>query len=176
MEATVGDFALGVQAWIGTSAPDPNKIAVSGSEFPRWKPQDGFFTSTWDNDRESCAWLEHMQEHDERYPKREGRQVWTFAPDPAIRLYVIDSLEAFRELADEYPHRYANERNPTCLPDWYAIYTAHPRRFEAVHVTAQAAALLERWDVESTLWFALQRFPDLRQVGPVGEHWKIQRA
>src|SRR5207344_2059656 len=105
---------------------------------PRWKPVNGFFTSTWDQDRQSCSWLEHMQTYGQRNLKQEGRYVWTFKPDPAITLRVIDSEDDFRELANEVPDYYENKRNP-CLPDWHTIFTTKRRPFDAVHVTAKAA-------------------------------------
>jgi hypothetical protein len=138
---------------------------VSSTEFPRPKPCDGFFTSTWNPDQQSCAWLEHVQTHGQRNLKQEGRYIWAFDPDPAITLFVIDSLDDYRDLANEYPHRYENERDPRCAPDWHTIYTTNPRPFEAVHVTAGAAVELEGWDVESTAWFALGRFTDPQRVG-----------
>jgi hypothetical protein len=54
--------------------------------------------------------------------------------------------------------------NSTCLPHWKTIYDMNPRPFEALHVTAAVAAILEEWDVESTAWFAL-RCTDLQRVG-----------
>jgi hypothetical protein len=161
MMTTVGDYRLGVQAWIGPSEPDPNKITVSPTEFPRDKPCDGFFTSTWNPARQSSPWLDDVRTNPDRNPTEEGRCVWTFQPDPAIRLRVIDSQDDYGDLTDEWPHRYSNERDTRCYPNWYKIWEQRP--FDAVHVSAQAALVLEGWRVESTAWFALGRFTDLQR-------------
>jgi hypothetical protein len=172
MMTTVGDYPLGVQAWAGTSEPDPNRITVCRTGSPTSKPDASFFTSTWEPVLRSSAWLDYMRKYVERDAKREGRHIWTFQPDPAITLRVIDSEDGFRELANAHPHNHENKRNP-CQPDWYGICTMARRPFDAVHVTAQAAPLLEKWGCESTLWFALERFPGLEYVGPLYKNWNL---
>jgi hypothetical protein len=88
-------------------------------------------------------------------------------------LLVLDSEHKYEQLAQEYPHRYTNPRNPTCRPDWFGIARADPRPFDAVHVTEEAARVLSGWDVESTAWFDLEQFRSWRCAGPIDGEWRV---
>ena len=55
---TVADLGLGLQAWIGPSEPDPRRPWLPARDPTlRPKPIDGFFTSTWDPEHQTCPWL-----------------------------------------------------------------------------------------------------------------------
>lgn len=170
---TVGEFGLGVQAWTGPTAPDPARVNVALTQYPRPKPYNGFFTSTWDSARRSSAWLDFMRTNGRR--NAEGRQLWTFVPDPTTTLLIINSEDDYPQLAHRYPHRYPNERDPRCAPHWFEIAAADSLPFEAVHVTAEAAAELDGWDVESTAWFVL-RFTSSECMGAITEDWTLTRT
>jgi len=97
---------------------------------------------------------------------RTGEQLWLFDPDPAAKLFVIDSTDDYQQLTEAFTQTYLNPRNPTRAPDWRRISGA--KLFDAVHVTAHAldddAAPFRSWAIESTLWLTWS----LRVRGSVG--------
>jgi hypothetical protein len=117
---------------------------------PTEKPQQGFFTSTWDG--HGSAWIDYQSKTTRA---AEPRTTYLLRPDPGAVLYVIDSPETYTALAEAHPHYYENPLRPPC-PHWRRL--AEEERFDAVHVTAAGVAdqnlpYAARWSVESTLWF-----------------------
>ncbi len=53
---------------------------------------------------------------------------------PLCLRFVIDSVDDFDTLANQYPHKYPSPRNPTVRPDWGRLASL----VGAVHVTASA--------------------------------------
>jgi hypothetical protein len=72
--------------------------------------------------------------------KGDGRALWTLVADPAAKLFVVDSLDDYTALAETYPQRSANPRNPTLAPDWAAVNAMESRPFDAVHMTGRGAS------------------------------------
>lgn len=175
-----------MQVWVGVDEPDSRRFcAPAPSLFPRSKPS-GFFTSTWDPQRNSCSWVDFLQARtaDPSARRPAGKRVWALQPDPATRLYVIDSLDDFRRLADEFPKRYDNPRNPSYAPDWNQIALRRPLPLHAVHVTDAAIdagatqdaddhPMFGGWDVESTLWLEW-RLATLGCLGSVDSGWRLR--
>lgn len=186
---TVGGFSLGIQAWAGQSEPDMNRAITPGpTPGPMAKPQDGFFTSTWNPALRSSSWLDFMRTHGQRDP--EGRRVWTLVPDPEASLYVIDSMDDYKVLADEYPQRWdhpnVSRKHPFYSPNWNQIATIILRPFDGVHVTRAAIEggraqspnqhpQFTSWDVESTLWLTW-RFTEYQLAGVLGDSWELEEG
>jgi hypothetical protein len=115
---TTYTFGLGTQAWAGRSEPDFRRsLRPSESLGPRSKPQDDFFTSTWDSSSRSSAWLDFMRSRGQRTP--EGRRVWLLVPEPSATLCVIDSLVDYETLANNLS---TTMESPYCEPE-----ESHPR-------------------------------------------------
>lgn len=150
---SVADFGLGLQAWLGGRPFDPSLVELtSWPALPRCKPDHGFFTSTWKEDRRTSAWIEFKATTHRAF---EAASIWLLEPNPDASLYVVDSPADWAALVEAYPHRYENPRNPTVCPNWRTLTSGSP--FDAVHVTTEA--LIDRsqpytrlWQVESTLW------------------------
>lgn len=147
---------------------------------PRPKPQDGFFTSTWDPRRCTTAWMDYTRSEGHR--STEGRSLWLLEPDADARLYVIDVLDDFKALADKYRQSYDNPHNPWYSPNWCRVFDEGRSMFDAIHVTSAAVDAGKSapgtehpqflgWDVESTLWLTA-RFTDRRCVGALSD-WTI---
>lgn len=186
---TVERYRLGVQAWAGQSEPDKNRaFRLCATPGPRAKPQDGFFTSTWDSARRSSSWLDFMRTQGLRAP--DGRRVWTLEPDPEATLYVIDTIGDYKLLADEYPQRWnhpnVSAKNPSYAPNWNRIESGNSKPFDGVHVTNAAIAAGKAqspnehpqflgWDVESTLWL-VWRFTGYHPVGVLGAGWELEQG
>lgn len=166
--ATAEAAGLGTQAWSGVGEPGPAR--VPNQEWPARpspKPDKQFFTSTWNFSTSSCSWLERQRiwhrnpSGGGRLP-RPGERLWLLDPVPTTLIFVIDTLDDFKELAARYPHRRKdNPRDPTLAPNWRHI--SESAQFSGVHATENAieavAAQLPAdqprfsgWDVESTLW------------------------
>jgi hypothetical protein len=171
---TTREYALGRQAWAGTSEPDPSRGASGWPKNPTAKPDGGFFTSTWNETTWSSPWLDHLSDPESqvrRNPVEEGRALWLLDPDPDAVLVVIDSSDDFELLAMTYPHRW-NDRHPT-LPNWGDIVRAD--LFDAVHVTRNVTETpLRSWACESTLWLKC-RLATFGCAGELGEGWKVAR-
>ena len=150
---TVAEFGLGLQAWTGLRDFDPAIVGKnSWPTSPAEKPNHGFFTSSWDEDTQTSAWMRSRG-----YTCRDDSERRTpvlLKPDPYATLFVVDSMEDFDSLASAYPQRYSNPLNPRVCPDWSRIAGV----VDAVHVTDRAVVNLDNhyahaWEVESTLWF-----------------------
>ncbi len=162
---TISGVDLGIQAWAGVGRPDYwdfRPLERTGE--PTAKPKLGYFTCNWNTlDQPSTPWLIHMQKRflDEQ-PARSGagKCLWTLTPKPEAILYVIDSLDAYIELADLFRQMStANARY--YAPNWCDI--AQSGHVDGVHVTDAAIKeglaggsmiqpQLIGWSVESTLW------------------------
>jgi hypothetical protein len=153
---SVVEYGLGVQAWLGAGPYDPGRVEeVAWPTQPIEKPQHGFFTSSWDDERKTSAWIDWQATQPVR--AAEKRTVHLLVPHPNAVLYVIDSPDDYDRLVDGYPqHRSDLPDHPQVCPNWERL--AQEGHFDAIHMTA--AAVLDkdrwyahRWEVESTLWF-----------------------
>ena len=151
---TVAEFGrLGLQAWVGRQ--DFNQSIVGSNPWPTSpspKPNQGFFTSSWDEVSQTSAWMRSKSyilrgDQDNLAPV-------LLTPAPEAILFVIDSIGDFDTLARQFPQTYGNTRNSTVRPDWSCLAGL----VDGVHVTAsavtdQADLYTHAWEVESTLWF-----------------------
>lgn len=114
-------------------------------------------------------------------PPRDRERLWLLDPERDTLLYAIDSFDDIKALADEYPHRSNNPKNPTVHPDWQRV--RDEGLFDAVHVTARAIESVKAqppadqwrlfgWDVESTLWLRW-RLTGPRCLGVVTASWQL---
>jgi hypothetical protein len=160
---TVAEFGrLGLQAWVGREDFNPATVGRnSWPDSPSPKPNQAFFTSSWDELSQTSAWM-----RSESYVRRgdpDSKAPVLLSPMPSATLLVVDSIDDFDTLASQYPQSYRNYRNPTVCPDWARLAGL----VDAVHVTASAVTdegnpYAHAWEVESTLWFrgaVLVRYP-----------------
>ncbi len=178
---TAADFGLGTQGWAGLGPLDDRSLRPASSPIPRPKPYDGFFTSTWDSSRCTTAWLDYMRSEGNR--PTQGRSLWLLEPDADARLYVIDTLDDFKTLADRFPQSYDNPNNPWYAPNWSRVFDEGRSMFDAIHVTFATVdagksvpgtehPVFFGWDVESTLWLSA-KFTDCGCFGALGDDWTI---
>ena len=159
---SAGEQGLGLQAWWGTDLFDPGRVEqVVWPTQPIEKPQQGFFTSTWNG--QTSAWIDWQGTQPDR--ASESRSVQLLTPDPGAVLYVINSPGDYGVLVEAYPQRYENPANPTVCPHWRAIH--EEGCIDAIHMTADAVThrdqrYAQRWEVGSTLWFR----PKLSRLDP----------
>jgi len=168
---TVAEFGrLGLQAWVGRE--DFNEAIVGKNPWPSSpspKPNQGFFTSSWDEVSHTSAWMRSKS-----YMLRgdlDCKAPVLLSPVLSATLFVIDSIDDFNTLASLYPQSYRNSRNPTVRPDWARLAGL----VDAVHVTASAVTdedntYAHAWEVESTLWFRgaiLVRSPQAPHIGRI---------
>jgi hypothetical protein len=128
-------------------------LAVAWPTQPIEKPHGGFFTSSWDEQRKTSAWIEY---HATTPRASESRSTYLLLPHTDALLYVIDSPKDYDRLTEAYPQRYAhNPNHPTVCPAWKDLAAEGP--FDAIHMTAAATdhdlPYAHRWADESTLWF-----------------------
>ena len=145
---------MDVQAWspnIATVQLIPGKVApVQGGHLD--KPGGGLWTSTWDESY-GGGWLDWCVGQQFGLPPY---SVWLLTPDPAARVYTIDSAAALRALADRYPaDNYLGLGRravdwPAVGADWDAV-----RLTEEAHWATRMALDLGTysWDCESTCWY-----------------------
>ena len=172
---TVAEFGLGIQAWAGEGKPEPSRLGqLNRTARPDPKPQeDGFFTSSWDQTRRSSPWVLLMQGEQKR--SGTGRQLWLLEPNPHATLYVIDREPDYERLARNYPQRWSqpsvsHSRPPA--PDWHQLSGEIP--FDGVHVTERASALIQGWDVESTLWLRWQFIGESTCDADIRDDWTLE--
>jgi hypothetical protein len=151
---TVAEFGrLRLQAWVGRE--DFNQAIVGKNPWPsspRPQPNQGFFTSSWDEASQTSSWTRSRS-----YVLRgdpDSKAPVLLSPVQSATLFVIDFIADFDTLANQYPQKYPNPRNPTVCPDWGRLAGL----VDAVHVTASAVTdedspYAHAWEVESTLWF-----------------------
>lgn len=165
---------LGRQAWVGKvaaparSRPEASKfLPIMPSPRPRVKPHHtdrrgaGLWTSTF-HEQYGSSWIQWcIAEGVDCVPQDPTWHTWLLDPDPAARIYVIDSYTDLQALVDTFPQA---EHHPDSSygawseirPAWHAI----AEEFDAVHLTDEgqwATRLtdpldLYGWDCESTLW------------------------
>ena len=185
---TITGAELGIQAWAGQGEPDPGKLwQPTPADSPESKPHLGFFSCDWDSECPSTRWLDYMRdiyvrEQGHRVRSGTGRCLWTLVPNPEATLYVIDSPDAYRQLANEYPKGRGltvDPNNPCCAPDWYKI----AQSCDGVHATEGAVRAgidepvmrhlnFTGWCFESTLWFNWQ-FIKQDHIGAVSDDWTL---
>lgn len=153
MRVSVAEFGLGLQEWLGAEPYDPDRVlAFTWPTRPTEKPPQGFFTSSWDEERQTSAWSELFA----TMPRAatESRTTYLLQPHADALLYVIDTPEGYERLAETYPQVYETSQRPP-RPHWKRL--AAEELFDAVHMTAAAVSdkshwYAHSWGVESTLW------------------------
>ena len=156
---SVGELPLLTQGWLGSSAPNPLLLTQGSDKTPRPKPSQGFFTSTYDRQRQTTAWADKVCRE---WPERgRGRRLWLLEPDPDASLVLLDGPVDYAAFARDWPLSHG-PKHPTHV-DWRQLYeTVSSLPFDGVHMTAAGAAALDdsgerwavghSWEVESTLW------------------------
>jgi len=120
------------------------------------KPKWGFWTSTYDAERQSSAWVDWCLA--EEFGDVTRGSWFVLTPDPAAHVFVIDTLPDLRYLVEHYfdPEALPYMRFITCLD-----FECLSQDFDAIHLTeaGQWATRhsqphdLNGWDCECTLWF-----------------------
>lgn len=162
---------LRVQAWV-RDRPDPSPAlhrfqpVTQGPRDYDWvKPHGGMWTSTWDPDFGS-GWIDWCVGESFGSPPFD---VWLLTPDPAARLYIVDSLASLTALVEQFPGRNHLPGSPREYPNWTAVAEV----YDGVSLTdeGQWATRLSHpvnlygWDCECTLWFRWM-FTDVGHYGP----------
>ena len=144
---------------------------------PRVKPDHGFFTSSWDVNRQSCSWLDFVVTT-QRKP-REGERLWLLVPKHDAMLIVVNSPGDYQALVALHPQRYGENEASGLLsatPHWSEI--ARSKRWTGVHMADEALANKDgslwasAWAVESTLWFDWA-FTTWECEGSVTTTWQV---
>jgi hypothetical protein len=87
------------QTWANDDMPEPSRVELPRqSQHASSKPSDGFFTATWDNTIDGSCWTDFLRRQGRRQSK--PAHLWGLTPRPEGELFVIDSLSAYRELAE----------------------------------------------------------------------------
>lgn len=130
-------------------------------DLPCGKPSGGVWTSTYTPlEKTESDWLRFCtQEHPYWIPA----YGYLYSPDPAARLFTIDSVSDLQSLVSEYGVR------KVCCPPYEIDWNAVARDYEGVHLTRSGLAAgeahgLESWDAECTVWF---RIDGLRYAGRI---------
>ncbi len=158
-------MALGPQVWqqrrTTNTPPNPDQLnPVSEALCGRAKPTGGLWTCTLDDD--GGGWIRWCLDTDFQGP---SFQLWRLDPDPAARVYTIDTLEDLLRLCDRFPAVCDHPRD--CAPlrrdlaDVWLGWRRVAEVYDAVHLTEKGQwrtrlsmpTNLYGWDCESTLWF-----------------------
>ena len=119
------------------------------------KPKWGFWTSTYDAERQSSAWVDWCLA--EEFGDVTAGSWFVLTPDPRARVYVIDGLVDLQHLIKNYPQPGAEAymRFYACLD-----FERLAQEYDAIHLTERgqwatrhSTPNLNGWDVECTLWF-----------------------
>lgn len=162
------------ELWVnheGTGPPVAERFVPAEDREYGWaKPKDktGFWTSPPDS---PGCWVRWMR--DEGWvpgdKKLEDLTYWLLDPDPAARVYVIDSYAYLEALTATFP-----APRQLDLHEHRASWEAIAREYDAVELTdaGQWATRLSSpcnlygWDCESTLWLRWCFVGEPRQISP----------
>lgn len=162
---------LGTCAYVGTSEPSEENFRVPKMENRTYawvKPEGGMWTSPYEG-KFGSAWCQWCLQEEFRIERGHPYfHLWLLEPDPAGRLYLVDSEEALKDLVDYYPGTPMDSRFPFEYPDWLAV----AEDFDGVHLTEEGQwqtrlshpANLYGWDCECTLWLRW-KFTDVKELG-----------
>ena len=178
--ATVANFGLGIQAWIGETVPDSNKLTKPRSTFgPVPKPRDAFYTSSWDSEKRATPWADYMKVNGSR--SGANRSVWLLTPRPEAILFIVNDQDDYELLASQYEKRWDEGTASSAIPpapDWNRIASnEQENRIDGIHVTQLAVdtsdLLNASWGVESTLWLRWSFLANPKCAATVGERWQL---
>jgi len=116
---TVAECGLGNQAWKGVGVPNSGFVRCAWPTQPAEKPDQAFFTSTWDVERRTSAWIEFPTQ----WPHRQGEQIWLLEPDPSAHLVIIDAEDIANRLRWASAKVTKNERK---APEAAAVNEGEP--------------------------------------------------
>lgn len=115
------------------------------------KPLDAFWTSTWDDDNGTSAWVEWCRA--EEFGDIESQNLFVLEVSPDAKVYTVDSLEDLVYLLDT-----CGAVGTHYMP--YVNWEKVAQDYDGVQVTDRgqwATRLttpgLYTWDCESTAWF-----------------------
>src|SRR5207249_2458169 len=97
------------------------------------KPIGGLWTSTWDTERQTSAWVEWCG--GDNYGEPYKTQWWLLTPKTGIRIAVIDSLADLLVLLRRYP-RQIDERL-SFLRTRYLDYERMSQDYDALYLTEE---------------------------------------
>jgi hypothetical protein len=119
------------------------------------KPNGGLWTSTLVDG--SSAWVEWCRA--EEFGEPDAQHWYVLEPDPAARVYIIDSLADLNRLIAMYPHPDKEQRLYSRFFG-YIDFEAVSQDYDAIHLTEAgqwatrySEPSLNGWDCESTVWF-----------------------
>jgi hypothetical protein len=165
----VSEIPLSPQVWVGDGEPTAAGVKpLNVSEYPRFKPRGGFWTSTW-HPRTGGGWVQWCIGEQWGVPADGCWHAWLLTPDPTARIYTIGSYADLADLYGRFPRDPAGAHAGllASCPDWKAI-AGH---YDAIHLadrgqvetrfgdllgtpgTGTPHLSLYGWDCESTLWY-----------------------
>lgn len=146
-----------LQAWVSTgSTPSAESFEpLNDRGGALRKPRGGLWTSTYD-ERYGSGWIQWcLSESFDCGPADPVFRVWTLEPDPAARIYEIDTYADLARLCERYGQTIEHGSYSETCPAWSRI----ARDYDAVHLTDEGQWAtrfsdpnLYGWDCESTLW------------------------
>jgi hypothetical protein len=156
------------QLWCGQNLRDDVRPVTE--EMCGWmKPTGGLWTST-KLPSGSSGWINWCLGEDFAGPEFD---VWELTPDPAARVFTIDSLPDLLDLRARFSPLCDHPRDCAPLRDIGAgvSWRRVAEEYDAVRLTEEgqwrtrmSRPSLYGWDCESTLWFRW-RFTDVHHVG-----------
>lgn len=175
-----GSNHLGPQLWVGRGAnsrdalgPEHfNPVTHKYEDYPNVKPKGGLWTSTY-HPEHGGGWVQWCIGEEFECDRNDPtwQNCWLLEPDPAARVFEIDTYDDLERLCDLYGHTDPERvgRHRSTYPDWARV----AEDFDAVHLTDEGQWAtrmtmpldLYGWDCECTLWFRWA-FTDARSLGP----------
>lgn len=145
---------LSTQLHITTAAQLASRVSPVENRL-HVKPLNGFWTSTYNTDENTSAWVDWC--HSEDFGNPDACNWFLLAPSPKAKIYTIDTLEDLKVLAANY----TNPATPAFMTMFtYLDFERIARDFDAINltdhgqwVTRHGTPSLYGWDCESTLWF-----------------------
>lgn len=163
---------VGLQAWVSSGEMGPSRESIeplSDRGGAMRKPRGGFWTSTYD-EHYGSGWIQWcLGESYDCDPDDPVFRVWILEPDPAARVYEVDTYSDVALLCEHYGETVEHGDYSETYPAWSRV----ARDYDAVHLTddGQWATRfsdpgLYGWDCESTLWlrWAFTAVVDLGRV------------
>jgi hypothetical protein len=188
---TVQEFGLSDQMVTHSKSKviEPEKIqGVINSESPASnKPLSGGLWTASHSPEERSDWVNFARRTYIPIRSPDAQKIgsssqWTLlTPRPDAKIFVVDSLESFQKLIQQYGRQVSFDNT------WYQKidFEALSRDFDALHITKrgleevheafsddhdETKATLHGWDVEQTLWFRWA-FEEAKPQGTVPKEW-----
>ncbi len=139
----------------------------TSNDFIVHKPAWGLWTSTYDVDNNSSAWIEYRESTLFGGVPLTEFTWWLLTPRQDARIYTIDSREKVSYLHKHYPLRLRRSQNNTRTIDFEAV----SKDYDGLHLSWQGYQALSQtrlvgdWSCESTIWFHWC-FSEVEQIAP----------